>query len=128
RGYKINELINSLGDFLDEPAGQNVGLVGVGNLGRAILSYFAGRRPKLAIVAAFDVAPDKINRIIHGCRCYAVAEFPKVAQDENISVGIITTPADVAQATAEMLVQSGVRGILNFAPVCLKLPPEVYAE
>jgi redox-sensing transcriptional repressor len=126
RGYKVGELIKSIGDFLDDPEGMRVGLVGVGNLGRAILSYFSGRRPKLAIVAAFDVDPNKTNRIIHGCRTYATSDFPKVAKEENICVGIITTPADTAQATAEMLVNAGIRGILNFAPVCLKVPPEVF--
>jgi redox-sensing transcriptional repressor len=128
KGYRVEDLVGSIGEFLDRPEGQNVGLIGIGNLGRAILTYFSGRRPKLTIVAAFDSAPDKINRTIHGCRCYAVEEFPAVAARENITVGIITTPADAAQRVAETLVECGVRGILNFAPVALKLPPGVHCE
>jgi redox-sensing transcriptional repressor len=128
RGYRIDDLISSIGEFLDDPSGQNVTLVGVGNLGRAILAYFAGRRPKLAIVAAFDIVPDKVNRTIHGCHCYPMEEFPAIAKRENITVGILTVPADVAQSAAQMLAESGVRGILNFAPVVLTLPPTVYVQ
>jgi len=128
KGYRVEDLAGSIGEFLDRPEGQNVGLIGIGNLGRAILTFFSGRRPKLTIVAAFDSAPDKINRTIQGCRCYAVEEFPAVAARENITVGVITTPADAAQRVAEMLVECGVRGILNFAPVALKLPPGVHCE
>jgi redox-sensing transcriptional repressor len=126
RGYNVQALIKSIGDFLDEPHGQPVALIGVGNLGRAILAYFAGRRPKLSIVAAFDVVPERINRAIHGCRCYHVNSFPEVAKREGISVGIITTPADTSQAIADTMVDNGVRGILNFAPLSLKVPPSVY--
>ena len=70
RGYNVRELMEAIGAFLDAPAGQRVALVGVGNLGRAILAFFGGRRPKLSIVAAFDVDPLKVDRVIHGCRCH----------------------------------------------------------
>ena len=74
RGYAIEELIESIGQFLDAPDLQAVALVGVGNLGRAILTYFAGRRPNLKIVAAFDNDPNKAGTVIGGCRCYAMQE------------------------------------------------------
>jgi redox-sensing transcriptional repressor len=128
RGYRIDELIGSIGEFLDDPTGQNVGLIGAGNLGRAILAYFSGRRPKLAIVAAFDVVPEKVNRTIHGCHCYALDEFASVAKRENITVAVVSVPADVAQGVADMVVAAGVHGILNFAPVSLKVPPSVYVQ
>ncbi|MFH0939541.1 MAG: redox-sensing transcriptional repressor Rex [Planctomycetota bacterium] len=128
RGYRINDLIVSIGEFLDDKNGQQVALVGVGNLGRAILAHFAGRRPKLTIVAAFDVAPDKVNRVIHGCRCYSMTKFSTIVKRENITISILAVPADAAQNAAEMLVKSGVRGILNFAPVALMLPTMVYVQ
>jgi len=127
KGYKVDELVASIGEFLDNPVGENVCLIGVGNLGRAILSYFTGRRPRLAIVAAFDIAESKVNRTIHGCRCYPLDELAAVVKRENIHVAIITTPADVAQAVAESLVEAGIRGILNFAPISLRLPPGVFS-
>lgn len=128
RGYRVAKLIVSIGDFLDAPEGQNVALFGVGNLGRAVLAYFAGRRPKLSIVAAFDVLPERADRVVHGCRCYAAEEFPALARREQISVGIITVPADAAQEVADLMVRCGVSGILNFAPVSLNVPPGVYVQ
>jgi redox-sensing transcriptional repressor len=128
QGYQLDELETSLGEFLDAPAGQRAALVGVGNLGRAILAHFAGRRPKLGIVAAFDVEPDRTNRVIHGCRCYPMDELREVVRREDIAVGIITVPAAAAQPAAMALADAGVRGILNFAPRTLHLPASVHVE
>lgn len=128
RGYDVRELVDSIGAFLDSPRGQGVALVGVGNLGRAILTYFSGRRPKLSITAAFDSDPHKVNRLIHGCRCYPMEELTKICQEQEIRVAIITVPASAAQAVTESLVRAGVRGILNFAPTPLRVPGNTYVE
>ncbi len=128
RGYDIHELVESIGVFLDSPRNQGVALVGIGNLGRAIMSYFAGRRPHLSIVAAFDLDPYKVNRVIMGCRCYPMSQLSEIVASLNIQVGIVTVPAPEAQATADQMVSAGIRGILNFAPVPLRVPPEVYVE
>ncbi len=128
RGYEVPELIDSIGQFLDAPKGQGAALVGVGNLGRAILAYFAGRRPHLSITAAFDSDPYKAGRVIHGCHCYGLEDVTKVIKERDIRVGIITVPAGVAQGVAESLVAAGVRGMLNFAPVRLRVPPHTYVE
>jgi redox-sensing transcriptional repressor len=128
RGYDIQELTHSIGDFLDAPSGQAVALVGVGNLGRAILAYFAGRRPKLSIEAAFDNDPSKYGRVIHGCRCYPVEDLVKVVKDRRIAIGIVTVPADQAQDVADKLCQAGACGLVNFAPVRLLVPANVYVE
>lgn len=128
RGYGVNELLESIRSFIDAPGGQRVALVGVGNLGRAIIAYYAGRRPNLSIVAAFDSDPEKWGRVIHGCRCYPSDEIGTVIADKDISCAIITTPADTAQDVADGLVSAGIRGILNFAPVALKVPGGVYVE
>jgi len=127
-GYEVGRLIESLREFLDAPGGQGAALVGVGNLGKAILSYFAGRRPSLQITAAFDNDPYKANRVIHGCRCYAMENLYEVAQSQGIRLAIITVPAQSAQGVADALVKGGVRGILNFAPVRLRVPPHVHVE
>lgn len=128
RGYEVPELVESIGQFLDVANGQGVALVGVGNLGRAILTYFAGRRPNLAIVAAFDTDPYKVNRVIHGCHCYGMDDLGRVVRDQDIKVAILTVPAGVAQPVADTLVSAGVRGILNFAPARLRVPPHTYVE
>ena len=128
RGYDIHELTESIGHFLDEPEGQGVALVGVGNLGRAILAYFSGRRPKLTIEAAFDKDPAKVNRVIHGCRCYPLEEAASVVRERRILIGIVTVPAEHAQGVADKLCQAGVYGLVNFAPVRLWTPANVYVE
>ncbi len=128
RGYEVAALVSSIGSFLDAPVTEPVALVGVGNLGRAIMAYFAGRRPRLTITAAFDSDPYKLNRVIHGCRCRALSEAAEIIGREGIATAILTVPASAAQEVADMLVRCGIKGILNFAPVRLRVKPGVYVE
>jgi redox-sensing transcriptional repressor len=128
RGYDTSELLWSIEDFLYDSKGQNVALVGVGNLGRAILAYFTGRRPRLTVVAAFDNDPAKHSRVILGCRCHPLEQIEPVVRAQGIQVGILTVPASAAQQVAERLVEAGVTGLLNFAPVALRLPLHVHVE
>ena len=128
KGYSIAGLLQNIGNLLDDPEEQRVALVGVGNLGRAVLAYFMGRRPNLSIVAAFDQDPTKMNRVIHGCRCYPMEELGAVVREREVEVAILAVPANAAQAIAEQLIVSGVRGLLNFAPVSLRVPNDVYVE
>lgn len=128
RGYDIEQLLQSIGNFLDASQTQNVALVGVGNLGRALLAYFVGRHATLSIVAAFDSDPGKANRVIHGCRCYPIDDLKEVAVANDIRLGIIAVPAAEAQSVSNLLCQAGVRGLLNFAPVRLWVPEHVYVE
>ncbi len=128
KGYDVSELAGSIGRFVDGEQQQPVALVGVGNLGRAILAYFTGRRPNLAIVAAFDRDVHRVNRVIHGCRCHPVEQLEEVIAGQGIRTAIIAVPATEAQAVADRLVRGGVRGILNFAPVPLRVPPSVFVQ
>ena len=128
RGYVVSELLVSIGRFLDAPAREGVALVGVGNLGRALMAFFSGRRPNLAIVAAFDSDPDKAGRVIHGCRCHGMDGLAEVVRGSAIRVAILSVPAAEAQGVADMLIRAGVRGLLNFAPVRLRVPADVFVE
>lgn len=128
KGYDIKDLINAIGRVLDSETGLNVCIVGIGNLGTAITAYFSGKRSKLNIVAAFDVDENKINRVIAGVPCYHVSRMAEVIKEKDISIGIITVQADFATETANNLVAAGIRGILNFTSVPLKVPENVYLE
>lgn len=128
KGYDVAQLSHSIGAFLDSPIRQGVALVGVGNLGRAILAYFTGRRPNLAIIASFDNDPKKVNRFLHGCPCYPMEEAARVVEEMEIRVAIIAVPAAEAQGATDALVRAGVRGIVNFAPAPLRAPSHVYVE
>ena len=128
KGYEIATLISHISEILDGSNDRSIALVGIGNLGRAILSYFTFRHPGLTIVAAFDMDESKVNRVISGCRCYHISEFPERVKEFGINVGIITVPASYAQDVADVMVAAGIKGILNFAPVPLKVPESVYTD
>ncbi|MFH1530864.1 MAG: redox-sensing transcriptional repressor Rex [Pseudomonadota bacterium] len=128
KGYEIGRLVESIATVLDSEAGQKVAIVGTGHLGKAVIDFFRERRPKLTIVAAFDVKSDRVDRSIHGCPVHHVDRLEEVVRREGVTLGILTVPAGVAQETAEALVRGGVRGIANFAPTRLRLPPDVHVE
>jgi redox-sensing transcriptional repressor len=127
-GYTVDELACAIGRFLDDPAGMNVALVGVGQLGRSILGYFHGRRDNLPIVAGFDIDPWKYDRRIRGVPCYHLDQLGEVVRRQAIRIGILATPDPAAQPAADALIAAGVQGLLNFTPVALNVPEHVYVE
>jgi redox-sensing transcriptional repressor len=127
-GYRISELLKGIRTILEPRDGIVMTLVGIGNLGRAILGYFYPLKPKFNLIAAFDNDQSKINRVISGCRTYAVADLPAIIGGAVVDLGIITVPGDQAQAIADLLIANGVRGLVNFSPVPLKVPEGVYLE
>jgi redox-sensing transcriptional repressor len=128
KGYDVPGLITAI-DAVLGPAGEvGAALVGVGHLGRALLSYFVGRHPSIEVRAAFDIEPERVGHVVHGCRCYAVDELEHVLAVTTVELAIIAVPAEAAQATADRLVRCGVRSLVNFAPVLLDVPFGVYVE
>jgi redox-sensing transcriptional repressor len=128
KGYDIRELIELIGKIIDSEKGQRVAVVGLGNLGKAIISYFKGKRSKLSIIAAFDINPEKINRVYDGVACYHINQIPEIVRQNNISIGIIAVPSEQAPEIAETIVLAGIKGVLNFTPKPLNVPPYVYLE
>ena len=128
KGYPVEEFFSQVCSHVKCNTKTKLALVGVGNLGKAILSYFLKRRPNLEIVAAFDSDDKKTNRIYCGYKVYHISDLYSVAKKENISVGIITVPAEAAQEIADMLVKAGIKGIVNFAPQTIKVPSDVFVE
>lgn len=127
-GYDLKELKAGVDSFLVSQEPDGVALVGVGNLGRAVLAFFHGRRPNLVIKACFDQDPDKIGRVIHGCRVYSTSDIEKVVKENNINLALIAVPKSVAQDSTDKLIAAGVKGIVNFAPVPLSVPKNVYVD
>ncbi len=128
KGYDVKELIELIGNILDSPQGQKVAIIGVGNLGKALMQYFSGKRTKLSIVAGFDIHPEKVNSEYVDIPCYHVDQLQDIVRKENIEIGIITTPAKVSDQIAEHLVDAGIKGILNYTPKSLNVPSDVYLE
>jgi redox-sensing transcriptional repressor len=128
RGYEVRHLAERIGRLIDAPGGQTAVLVGLGNLGRALLSHLAARNPRLPIVAAFDNDPSKVDRVIAGCRCFHVSELHKRVRQHGVSVGIVAVPGEVAQEVANVLTKAGATALLNFAPVPLRVREGVFVE
>jgi redox-sensing transcriptional repressor len=127
-GYEVKRLLCAIDAYLDAPEPIYITVVGVGYLGRAIVTHLSNRSPKLVVTAAFDNDPKKTDRVLSGVNCYPVARLAEVMAHQKIDIGIITVPAAHARRVAEQLVDAGVNGILNFAPVHLHLPEHVAVE
>jgi redox-sensing transcriptional repressor len=128
RGYDVDACIASIGAFLDGPVRQDVALVGVGNLGRAVLAHFADKSPSVAIVAAFDIDPDIAGHMVHGCRCFDAARMEEIVRDLGIDIAVLTVPAESAQDVADALVRAGVKSLISFSPTPLHLPNDIFVE
>ncbi len=128
KGYDIANLIRTITKTLNDQEGLRAVLIGVGYLGRAILNYFNAGRAKVKIAAAIDTDPQKQGRVISGCPIGSPEQLDLILAKQAISTAILTVPATVAQGTAEQLIRGGVRGIVNFAPVKLRLPPHIHIE
>lgn len=127
-GYNVIELEKCIGDFLCTPESVRVILIGVGNLGRAILDYCQQQNPKISIVAAFDSDKNKVNKVYHGIYTFHIDSLRNYIKENDIEVCIIAVPAGEAQEITTALIESGINGIVNFTPVRLQAPPEVYIE
>jgi redox-sensing transcriptional repressor len=128
RGYDAQKLIEVIGNLIDHPKGLNVAVIGMGNLGRAITTYFTGKRAKLNVVATFDVDANKVDRVISGVRCYHLRDLKSIIEQNNITIAIISSPPESAVNVSEMLVSVGIMGILNFTTTPLTVPPSVFLE
>ena len=128
KGYSVKELIDLIGEIIDSEQIIKVCVIGVGNLGRAIINYFSGKRTKLSIVAVFDSNTEKVGKKYSGVTCYNIEQIGELVKKEDINIGIITVPADQGQVTADRLVKAGIKGILNYAPKSVSVPKDVYLE
>lgn len=124
-GYRCGELAGAIRKILGTDRTWTVAMVGVGNLGRALLGYRGFAPQGFRIVAAFDSNPAKVGLAIDGVPILAIDDLESTIRTEGVTLGVIATPGGAAQQVADRLVNAGVRGVLNFAPVTLSLPPEV---
>lgn len=127
-GYYVKMLIASITSALGIDREWKTALVGVGNMGRAILNHTEFRSRGFNIVGAFDCDPFKIGEKVYGLEVVCTKRLKEKVDELGIEMGIITTPPERAQRAANHLVEAGVRGILNFAPSRIKVPDNVYVE
>ena len=124
-GYDVADLSKKISDELGTSSLQPVILVGVGNLGLALLSYRGFEKEGFEIIAAFDSAPQRkrdkeIKQPILG-----MDELGKFITEKGVRMAILSVPAATAQSVANTLIECGITGILNFAPIVLAVPEDV---
>jgi len=122
RGYNVQRLAGELRRILGLNQEWTMVLIGVGNLGRAILSYRGFTPEGFKIVAAFDTHSDTVGHTVGGIRVYNVKNLPQFLKNSPADIGIIAVGASAAQEVADILVSAGIKGILNYAPVALRVP------
>jgi redox-sensing transcriptional repressor len=124
-GYRCDELIREIKKILGTNQSWPVVIVGMGNLGRALIGYRGFDNQGFKIVAAFDSDPNKQGAVLEGVPIYPLEKMPEIITQQGIKLAILAVPAASAQGVAESVVQAGITGILNFAPVTLSLSKSI---
>jgi len=124
-GYYVSGLKAELLKILGLDREWQVALVGFGNLGSALFHYKGFGRQGFRISAIFDDDPAKTDRVLDGIPILSLRDLSREAKAKNLQIGIVAVPAEAAQVVVDRLVASGVKAILNFAPVRLKVAKDV---
>ena len=124
-GYYTAELANQIGNILGLNHKWNMAIIGVGHLGGALANYKNFEANGFRLAALFDNDERIIGSTVHGIKVSSVRCLKSMVINQNIHIGIITVPATEAQWVANLLVEAGIKGIWNFAPVKLEIPAEV---
>ena len=127
-GYYVKELLFEIGKILGLDREWRLCLVGVGNLGWALLRHAQFVNRGYTFVAAFDRKPDRVGKKIGDVEVAPLGGINRLVKEKGAEVGVIAVVAEFAQEVADMLLRAGVCGILNFAPVQLECPAHVFVE
>ena len=125
-GYNVKDLIAELEAFLGYNDIDNAVIVGAGSLGKALLNYSGFKAYGLNIIAAFDLCEEPTE--FQGQTVFPIAQRGSFCRKVNVHIGIITVPASSAQEICDLLVESGIRAIWNFAPVHLVVPDGILVQ
>lgn len=124
-GYHINYLVDQLRQILHLTEEWPVAVIGAGLLGQAIARYQGFAHRGFRIAWLFDNDPEKIGAQINNLTIQDISELEETIQKANVKIAILAVPANHAQETADRLIQAGVKAILSYAPISLKIPEGV---
>lgn len=124
-GYRCEELVLEIRRILGTDRTWPVALIGCGNLGQALLGYRGFGKQGFRVEAAFDIAPELVGKTFEGLTVLNLDSMPQVVKKLEIKLAILAVPALAANQAVDSLVEAGITGILNFAPVTLNLPKTV---
>jgi len=125
-GYNIVDLTRNIARIMGLDRTWKVAICGVGNIGRALMDYDQFRIQGFQITVAFDREPAKIGKVIHGVVIRNEANLERDVRDEKVEIGVVAVPVSAAQSIVDRLVDGGVKAILNFAPINLIVPDNVF--
>lgn len=128
RGYNVQHLITTLSTLLGTSKVQPVALVGVGNLGRTLLSYRGFVERGFAVELVFDNDPSKIGRVIAGRRCFDIKDVESVLRDHPVEIAILACRPEGLQSVVDRFAAAGVKSFLSFVPAIINAPSGVYFE
>jgi redox-sensing transcriptional repressor len=124
-GYHASDLITAIRRTLGIDRDWRMALVGVGNLGQALLRYQGFTSRGFRVVALFDRDPGKVGLLVDGLPIHPPERMAEVLAESRAELGILAVPSEAAQEVAEALIGSGIRGLLNFAPCVIRVPAQV---
>ena len=127
-GYDVASLIRTIETFLGWNNTTDGYLIGVGNLGSALLGYQGFKEYGLNLIAAFDADAGKVGTEIHGTTVLHLSKLPNMIKRMGIKIGVLTVPAKSAQSLADTMVRAGVRAIWNFSPTKINVPTHVIVQ
>lgn len=127
-GYKVDELNAEIEEIMGLQKKHFMVVVGAGNLGQALAQYYGFRKKGFFIKALFDVNPKVIGLQVGDIPVLDIDDLAQFVRNENITIGVVAVPKGAAQSVANSLVEAGVKGIWNFAPIELKVPEKIVVE
>ncbi|PKL91719.1 MAG: redox-sensing transcriptional repressor Rex [Candidatus Goldiibacteriota bacterium HGW-Goldbacteria-1] len=127
-GYNLEMLIEAIEYILGWNKMSNAVIAGVGNLGKALLSYQGFKNYGLDIIAGIDEDKKKQGKEVAGRKIFSPDQIGALVKENKIGIGIITVPVESAQAMADLFVKAGVKALWNFAPVMLNVPADVVVQ
>ncbi len=123
-GYKVDELIFRIREILGKNELQKVVIVGVGNIGKALLRYKGFESGGIKIIAGFDIDPARFSQQLE-VPVLPLDDFRQFVQEHNVKIGILAVPDVAAHHVSEIMASAGIKGILNFAPIQLRAADDV---
>lgn len=127
-GYDVASLLDFFSKILNQDTLTNVALVGLGNLGQALLNFNFHKNSNMRVSAVFDIDSELINTIQAGVPVYDIADLVNQIHYQRIEIAILTVPQANAQEITDKLVQAGIKGILNFTPLRVTVPSNVRVQ
>jgi redox-sensing transcriptional repressor len=128
KGYDVKVLADFISAILDSEEAMNIAIIGMGHLGQAITKYFNGKGLKLKIIAAFDIDKAKVGQRIDGIECYHMDEFEARVEELDINMVVLSSPTEVASKLVLPIINSGIKGVLNFTSKPLNFPRGIVVE